>query len=295
MSTTQPSITFSNISDASFRAWIQAIKDGLTNNGITYVADTGAIDLTTVTTPNGGNQNKGFLIFRFNDALQTGSTTVYIKFEFGSGTAATNPAMTFQCGTGTDGSGTLTNPGQKFATMFSSNSSSAKTCYFSGASDRFVFSIFHSTASQGQTYFCERLKNSDGTNSSEGFAYGCMGVLMSGGWATGTVGVQCHEFQVSCPPAITDSLGGSHFVAGGATTTQWGNNVALIPIMPVGSKIFNPIQQVWIYLNADITSLSVISATVYGTSRSMIAMGDVNVAGYYLFQNSNAKPLIANY
>lgn len=94
--------------DAGFRAWAQKIHDGLSSVGLVQTADTGQITIASATTPASNNTFAGYEIWRFADADQA-SEPVYIKIQYGRGAAVGVPALSFQAGRGSNGSGTLTN------------------------------------------------------------------------------------------------------------------------------------------------------------------------------------------
>lgn len=93
-------------SDAGFRAWAQELSNELVAAGLVRTADTGQINFSTVNRP-ATNTAGGYEILRFDDALQ-GSYPIYIKIEYGTGSATANPQCWITVGTGSNGSGTLT-------------------------------------------------------------------------------------------------------------------------------------------------------------------------------------------
>ena len=87
--------------DAGFRAWGSELSTKLAAVGLVQTADTGQINWTTVTRP-GSGASAGYEIWRFADS------SLYLKWEYGTGTAAATPMMWITVGTGSNGSGTLT-------------------------------------------------------------------------------------------------------------------------------------------------------------------------------------------
>lgn len=87
--------------DAGFRQWGLAFSNGLTAVGLVQTADTGQINWTTVARP-AINVSAGYEIRR------TADSSLFFKFEFGTGTTATFPQMWIQVGQGSNGAGTLT-------------------------------------------------------------------------------------------------------------------------------------------------------------------------------------------
>lgn len=94
--------------DAGFRAWGQMVHDGFLAVGLVNTADTGQIDLRTVATPGTNGTFAGYEIWRFDDADQA-TEPIYFKFEYGRGGLASNPNYRITVGTGSNGSGTISN------------------------------------------------------------------------------------------------------------------------------------------------------------------------------------------
>lgn len=74
--------------------------------GLTQTADTGQVNWVTVTRP-GVSTNGGFEIWRFNDTAHA-TAPIFIRIDYGTGTAATRPRLQLTVGTGSNGSGTIT-------------------------------------------------------------------------------------------------------------------------------------------------------------------------------------------
>jgi hypothetical protein len=76
--------------------------------GWVQTADTGQIDLVTVTKPTGLSDAQGYVIYRMDDALQA-TAPVFIRIDFGSGPGAiNNMGMWLTVGGGSDGAGVIT-------------------------------------------------------------------------------------------------------------------------------------------------------------------------------------------
>ena len=93
-------------SDATFRDWGNELSGRLSTIGLVQTADTGQIDWVTVTRP-GTNTDAGYEVWRFNDSLQ-GTAPIFLKLYYGTGGGVDAPRLSFQIGTGSDGSGALT-------------------------------------------------------------------------------------------------------------------------------------------------------------------------------------------
>jgi hypothetical protein len=106
MTTRTFSTVIEHTSDATFRAWALEVSDALAFVGMPKSADTGQINLATAARP-GTNTAAGYEIRYVDDALHA-TAPIYIKIEYGTGSAATRPAMWITVGTGSNGSGTIT-------------------------------------------------------------------------------------------------------------------------------------------------------------------------------------------
>lgn len=91
-------------SDATFRAWGKDISDALDAIGFSKTADTGQVNWATVTRP--GTATTVYEIRYMNDSLH-GACPLYLKIEYGTGSAADRPIVFITVGTKTDGAGTL--------------------------------------------------------------------------------------------------------------------------------------------------------------------------------------------
>jgi len=110
VATTTFSCAPDNTSDATFRAWVSALITALTTVGMVQTADTGQINVSTVTRPTATATSGGYAILRFNDAAQA-TYPLYLKIEFGtaSNSSAANsmPQVWLTIGKGSDGAGNI--------------------------------------------------------------------------------------------------------------------------------------------------------------------------------------------
>jgi len=125
------SIFLVQTTDAEFRAWGSAINAALTAIGLVQTSDTGQINWTTVTRAVGSNTAQGYEIWRMNDTSQS-TCPIYLKLEYGSGSAAANPSMWITVGTGSNGSGSITGTTIQARSQFANTSgadSAPRTMY----------------------------------------------------------------------------------------------------------------------------------------------------------------------
>jgi hypothetical protein len=167
-----------NASDAQFRAWGQGIETALAAIGLLKSVEIGQIDWTSVLHPTLTSTAMGFAIYKFNDALQA-TSPVFIKFEFGSASgSANNPAIWVTIGTGSDGSGTITNI--KFA-RYQINTGSASASLFNsrccGNTNRFMLGLWSDSNIYQVTKMIvlERSKDVAGADTGAGLLF--MGML----------------------------------------------------------------------------------------------------------------------
>lgn len=105
MSTSNFSSAPDNTSDATYRAWITAVHTAFAAI-LTYVAQTGDVNLATQVKPASTNTKAGFKVYRFNDSAHA-THPMYLKVFFGSGSNQLHPAIWLNVGQAVDGSGVL--------------------------------------------------------------------------------------------------------------------------------------------------------------------------------------------
>lgn len=120
MSTYNPTLaTLDQSTDAGYRAWVTEFLNALTNGNwslggsafptFQQTTDTGQYasgSIATATRP-AVNTATGFLMMKFTDT-NAAACPIFVKFEFGSGSATTNPSIWVTVGSSTDGAGNMT-------------------------------------------------------------------------------------------------------------------------------------------------------------------------------------------
>jgi len=100
---------------ANFNDWAYEFTTALSTIGLTQTADTGQVafgsPVPAITLPGiGSPQGGGYQVWRFNDTLQS-TYPIFMRFDFGThDTYSACPGIYITVGTGSDGSGTITNP-----------------------------------------------------------------------------------------------------------------------------------------------------------------------------------------
>lgn len=223
-------------SDAQFRAWAQAIHDRLTAIGLINTADTGQINLATVLAP-AVNTDAGFEIWRFSDAAQA-TDPIFLKLSYGKAGQTQRGRLTLQVGTGSNGTGTLTNPGTAriiTPTIDPNGNGYIGACFRDGG---FALIVAPDMATAAQTQFIcfvvERLRNPDDLSliagafvqvSGSSFP-GTTDVRVAGAWQTGQ-----HGF----------ALAGSVSASGKVAFGRYQPAPVQIPAAPLRSMMFaNP-------------------------------------------------------
>ena len=182
--------TWSNLqdmsSDAAFRVICLNISTNLAAIGWVQSADTGQINLATVTKPVAINTAAGYQIWEFTDTVRT----VYMKLEYGTAASCDADVWPVGCtfGSGSNGSGTITGlPTTRTAIKTDSNITSAVTQYGSAACQTQggfnllvgIGSALAGTSSQGAFAFA-RTCDSSGNATGDGYEL-CLGTAASTG------------------------------------------------------------------------------------------------------------------
>ena len=245
MTTATTSTVLDQSSDAAFRVWVAEIITQLVSTcGLTQTADTGQINTSTVTRA-AINTAAGYVILRFNDTLQS-TSPIFLKLEFGSGSATTTPQMWLTVATGSNGSGTLTGTSTtRCAVVNGQPATSSVTSYTS----RFCYNSTYGVA------WMAWKQNMNTTASTTGFAGGffisrsndatgaatstdCM-VITNSSTATGSGGStssfgQCLNFPgaLVTPATPSSAIIAASGITNGVpynqlTTTQGGNSYSI--------------------------------------------------------------------
>lgn len=252
--------------DAHFRVWGKAISDALTAVGAALSGDTGQIDWATVTFPASGNLSKGYEIRVFADALQA-TVPLVIKIEYGSGSTAASPGLWITVGIATDGAGTLTGATTTRRQLMAGTS--AATAYASrvtGATNRVALWAWvdAGSANYSFSFSIERTHDAAGADTSEGFTllsgYGSVAQLQLVVFLFGS-GVVSTETLL---PALMPSVG----------TGANGAAVALYPIFPTKGVYLNPLANVLVAFQANVSPGTQISFTYYSATRAFMPLNN---------------------
>lgn len=110
--------------DAAFTAWGSGISALLTAVGVSKTSDTGQVSWASTVTRPAGSTLPYYEIRKLSDPL-SGASPVYLKVSYGSTTSVSRAGISFQVGTGSDGSGTLTGLTSVIADTYTSDTGSS--------------------------------------------------------------------------------------------------------------------------------------------------------------------------
>lgn len=160
---------------AAFRLWGSSISTMISDMGFVKTSDTGQVDWATVASPTTWTAIWCYEVWRFNDSLQ-GTTPIFFKIGYGRGNNSGTCLLSIECGSGSNGSGTITGIGTgliRYILLGAINydNSNPKTHLVSsdGSGLFLVHGIEAATSGHKGAFLIERLRNNDGTPNSDGF------------------------------------------------------------------------------------------------------------------------------
>lgn len=266
--------TFSD--DATFRTWGSSVSDLLTDNGLTKTADTGQIDWSTVARPS-TSAYAGYEVYTLTTDTNHGSFPLYIKLEYGCGSATTRPALRMQTATATNGAGTLS--GQLSTQYVASSNAAGGTnlpYYVSAGDGYFILATSWTPGAAGAGFFnsilhIERLRDNTGAATDDGLYVFREGNL-------GSTTNQCNA-QIVNPSGSAFSLPNNRI--GAVMLSQSGavdSDVYMATHHPVSRQILNPLLGNLFYYSSDITDDSEFSVDMYSNATNYKAIGQVRQA-----------------
>lgn len=274
MTTSSPSITLVQTTNAEFRAWGLAVSTALGAIGLTQTSDTGQINWTTVATPAGASASQGYEIWRFNDTLQA-TKPLFFKIEYGSGGAATSPAIWMTVGAGSDGAGTITGAAimTRAQKTFNSGVATAFTSYFCYSTTLGALWFFIRGTNGQWMHAIMRTCDTDETPNSEGVHIGTSNTNYGGG--SGTSYLWRYDTNVQLNPTGWWGIPGT---ASSMVTLNTGLDSAVFQFWAWVNKV------VWFpgvlgCLNTDYGAFTTVLATPYTTQRTYIALTGNTASG----------------
>lgn len=204
------SITYNISNSENFRAWAKMVHKCLEEIGVVNTTDTGQINLSTVETPVANTTNAGYEIWRFNDEQQT-EHPVFLKIQYGRAAEATRARLVVQFGTGTNGAGTLTNPGteQILTNAGTPGEKGMMQGTFKEGEMFFTMSFLTTSATVHQGFWFCRLKHPITKAYTGMFAYGAAATaaaMVTTGQVWNTSAWANHVLQVTSPGSLFNGV-----------------------------------------------------------------------------------------
>jgi hypothetical protein len=260
MATDQRTLPATFNTDADFRSWGSGLSAQFAAIGLVKTADTGQIDWSTVLKPSGGSTQRGYEVWRFNDALQA-TKPVFIRIDFGAGLFANIPGILVTVGTGTNGAGTLTGQLSPAKALSASGIVATAPSYCSGSSSRLNLVTNYSTVASTMLLCVERTKTGAGVDTGDA-------IVRLRNTNNDGLGYQMIPFvglvtsDATLNPALDSNVGG---------LSSLGSDVMLSPTIVFYGK---PLFASWcIYKNTEITALTPITFTHLGATRTYMPLG----------------------
>lgn len=241
--------------------------------GTTRTVQTG-VGTTPVVPPSGGG---GYVyeIWKPTDSLQTGASQFFLKMEYGSSFSVNQPSVQASISTATSGAGVLTGfaiAPNAIPSGGTNGQGDVQTfeCDFSGDTNRLGMILWRDnyiTTGQNGAIVIERLKNSDGTDSTEGVT---LGVFTGSSAAYLSSTVRTIVFGVGLSVLSTS---GTFIVPAqsGSTSQELNNAIPISPLFPNYGKYGNPHTVLAIASPIDVVEGMKLTTTLYGATRTYIA------------------------
>lgn len=280
----------SALTDAGFRAMAQKIHDAFANAGWVQTADTGQINLATVTSAQ--NSTRGYEIWRMADALQA-TTPVFVKVEYNQTNNANREMIVFMTiGFSTDGAGTITSQYKTAAfASWGQGGSGAQNVnsYWSGATNRIAIArwVDYSSSTWTFLYSIERTKDSSGNDTADGVVYA---------WsyqATSTFGVLYYN---AAPPQTESRL---IALVTNNTTSVYGLKALAARVVPLAGEPLYPIKNLLVGRATDFPDLNQYSIMVDGGAINYIVLtsglaapGGIGIIGAGANLGTAVRPLM---
>jgi hypothetical protein len=159
--------------DPRFQGACVFVDAVITGGGWVNTADTGQLTLASAAHPTVANTKVGYRIYRMNDALQA-TRPVFLRVDYGSGSAAATFALSITIGSGTDGAGNITGtalPELRVSPTSGSGQTFTSTCFGSADTNRLQLMLFSATSTSANVMLClslERSKDAAGADTNAG-------------------------------------------------------------------------------------------------------------------------------
>jgi hypothetical protein len=250
-------LLFSNATAAEFRGWASFIHNlFVTTGGWVDTAATGSIDLTTVAAPVAINTSSGYKVYRMADALQA-TVPIFVKFEFGSGAAATTPAMWVTVGTTHDGLGNIGNV--LLARVQNAVAAAGTGGLHIGSADTnrlcFCFCTTGGSTNVQMWFSIERSKDAAGADSSAGAIV-----------AYGTHSLRCISAYLPFVGLVPPTEVGMHVLLSYRSPSAFDGDVGVAAMIPMGTSPKQPGYNIILVRANDFIDNASPVITIYGAN-----------------------------
>lgn len=251
MATIRKQLIYDNSTDANFRSWGSQVSSAISSLGLVQTSDTGQINWASVTSP-AQNTYAGYEIWKNSADPYFATLPIYFKIEYGTTNIPNGgPALRVQCGTGSDGSGTLTGTSMAATNLYATNSgvtnkgSSTINCYFHGDGSGSRLAMFlwaDDTSGAAQTAWgYERSLDINGNYTGQYFTW----VVGQHGfsapvWSQNSIFAANSVFGSGTPTNTFLGVGGLSTYIGSVSLIAMGRGFPLLPIFPVVGFVGNP-------------------------------------------------------
>jgi len=267
MTTRAWTFPISQSNDANFRAWISDFSAKLAEVGLVQNADTGQIDLLTVTRPSTTETAAGYQIWRFPDS------SVFIKIEYGTSNGTQMPQVWLRVGRGSDGAGNLTGAQSSRLSCGGSNVGQTlsapgtnRPSYMSFSPDKGFFGVaayVGGTTTDTSTFgfLIARSTDANGNLNSTGMTIYCPQNNLGQ-----PADVQAVDFQTGVASAV-NTKGQYGFVPMGLASSAVGPDFQAFVNWSAFPRV-SPVMQVVTVLSSEFNTTTGFSATVVGATPS---------------------------
>lgn len=172
MPTVTTTVVVANGTDALFRAWGSAVSAALAAVGMVKTADTGQVDWATAVSP--AVNTSVYEVWRFNDSSQS-TSPIFFRVNYGTGSNAAYPQLSYVFGTGSNGSGVITKPRASRVSTSAPTSTTVPTALWVSSDGSYLNLFFGPLANANPVRFpfsflsIDRFRGESGDPTSDGF------------------------------------------------------------------------------------------------------------------------------
>lgn len=248
---------------ANFKAWAQIISNAIASFGWTQSADSGQVNWSSIATVPTAN-TWVYEIWKSADTLSA-TNPIFLKIEYGNVSAT--PSIAVTVGSGSNGTGTLTNAATRNLLTITLPANSTTTlfeCDLSGSTSRFAFTMWRGLPLP--TFFS--VERSHDTNGNETGSY--VTYLNAG---TALLTPFCYQQSIypsSAGGPLFYEKFGMTFHTANASSVNVGNAIVAVPFWPLVGKIDNPLLGAVCVKDADIADGLIFTVNIYSAIHTYI-------------------------